>query len=133
YARIDRNVYILAVIVAALIGVSYWALEHKRETHADEARVDTAAVVTAAAAKPAPPQPPMPTPGLDDNLRLTIDVQRDSWVTLEADGKRVIDGELRKGDHRTVEAKESFHFVAVGNAGGLTLVLNDMPLPPLGK
>src|SRR5258708_9282981 len=34
YARIDRNVYILIVVVIALAGVSYWALKHRRESRA---------------------------------------------------------------------------------------------------
>src|SRR5436853_351579 len=83
--RRDRNVYILVVIVAALIAASWWALKHKRETRAEEARVDTVAaatvapkpIVAAPAAAPVPEPPP-----LDDSLKLTIDVTRDSWVTL---------------------------------------------------
>jgi len=134
YARIDRNVYILAVIVAALAAASWWALKHKRETRAEEARVDTAAVVIAAP-KPAAPSPvPVPEPPpLDDSLKLTMDVTRDSWVTLEVDGKRVLDEELHAGDHKVIEAREAFHFVAVGNAAGLKLKLNDFDLPALGR
>src|SRR5947208_14626068 len=135
YARIDRNVYILAVIVAALVAASYWALKHKRATHAEEARVDTAAAA-AIAPKPAAPVPapvPAPAPPVDDKLELTIDVTHDSWVTLEADGKTVIDDRMRTGDHRTLEAKETFRFIAVGNAGGLTLKLNNLDVPPLGR
>ena len=134
YARIDRNVYFLAIIVAALVGASYWALKHKREARAEEARVDTGAAAVVAKPKPILPSPaPVPETPVDDLLKLTIDVDRDSWVTLQADGKTVIDERLRSGDHRTVEAKEAFRFVAVGNAGGLTLRLNDFPLPPLGR
>ena len=134
YARIDRNVYILAVIVAALAAASWWALKHKHETRAEEARVDTAAVVIAAP-KPAAPSPvPVPEPPpLDDSLKLTMDVTRDSWVTLEVDGKRVLDEELHAGDHKVIEAREAFHFVAVGNAAGLKLKLNDFDLPALGR
>jgi cytoskeleton protein RodZ len=133
YARIDRNVYILVVIVAALLAASYWALKHKRETRAEEARVDTAAATTIVP-KPVPAPAPVPEPPpVEDTLKLTLDVTNDSWVTLEADGKRVIDERLHAGDHRAFEAKESFRFVAVGNAGGLTLKLNDFELPPLGR
>src|SRR5436305_10325630 len=104
YARIDRNVYILAFIVAALLGATYWALKHKHETRVEEARLDTAAATTAAAKPVLPPPAPVPEPpAIDDTLKLTIDVTRDSWVTLEADGKAVIDERLRAGDHRTVE------------------------------
>jgi len=131
YARIDRNVYILAVIVAALAALSWWALKHKRDVRAEETRTDTA--VAAVVPKPAiPPPAPVQDP-VDDMLRLTIDVTRDSWVTLQADGKQVLDERLREGDHRTFEAKEAFRFVAVGNAGGVALKLNDIDLPSLGR
>ena len=70
---------------------------------------------------------------MDDGLKLTIDVTRDSWVTLEADGKQVLDQRLHAGDHRAFDAKESFRFVAVGNAGGLALKLNGFDVPPLGR
>ena len=132
YARIDRNVWILAVIVVALLGATWWALKHKRETRAEEARLEAA--TTTIAPKPVVPPPvPVPEPQIDDTLRLTIDVSRDSWVTLQADGKTILDERMREGDHRTFEAKEAFHFVAIGNAGGLALKLNDLDLPPLGK
>jgi cytoskeleton protein RodZ len=132
YARIDRNIYFLAIIVAALIGVSYWALKHKRDVRAEEARLDTAATI-AAPVKPVVPVPVTPEPPVDDMLRLTIDVTRDSWVTLQADGKTILDERLRQGDRRTFEAREAFRFVAVGNAGGLALKLNDLDLPSLGR
>src|SRR5687767_10244379 len=35
YARIDRNVYILVVIVAALLAASLWAFKHKRDARAE--------------------------------------------------------------------------------------------------
>ena len=133
YARIDRNVYILAVIVAALIAASYWALKHKREARAEEARVDSTAAATIAP-KPTPAPVPVPEPPpVEDTLKLAIDVTSDTWVTLEADGKTVIDERLHAGDHRNFDAKESFRFVVVGNGGALTLKLNDLDLPPLGR
>jgi cytoskeleton protein RodZ len=134
YARIDRNIYILAVIVAALLAASYWAFRHKRETHGEEARVDTAATIAPKPSIPAPvPAPAPPEPPLNDNLKLSIDCTRDSWVTLQADGKTIFDERLHSGETRTFEAKEAFRFIAVGNAGGLTLKLNDFALPPLGR
>jgi len=131
YARIDRNVYILVVIVAALIAASLWAFKHKRDARAEEARVDTAAAI----AKPVvaiPPPAPAPETPVDDVLRLTIDMQQDSWVTLDVDGKNVLDERLRRGDHRTFEAKDAFRFRAIGNAAGPVLTFNDISIKPLG-
>ena len=64
---------------------------------------------------------------------MTIDVIDNSWVVLDADDKEVINELLRRGVHRTVEARESFRFRTVGNAAGIKLALNDVPLAPLGR
>jgi cytoskeletal protein RodZ len=131
YARVDRNVYILLLIVAALAGATYLAIRHKRVT-AQAARIESAIAPapkkTAAEAGGGPAGEAAGAPP----MRLTIDVVDDSWVVLDADGKEVINGRMRGGDRRTVEAKESFHFRTIGNAGGLKLTLNDVPLPPIG-
>jgi hypothetical protein len=66
-------------------------------------------------------------------MRLTLDVTDDSWVVLDADGKEAINELMRRGAHRTVEAKDSFHFRTIGNAGGIKLALNDVPLPAVGR
>ncbi len=66
-------------------------------------------------------------------MRMTIDVDSASVVQLDADGKEVINETLHRGAHRTVEAKESFHFRTIGNAAGIKIALNDVPLAPLGR
>ena len=131
YARVDRNVVILVVIVVALGAVFYWALMHRHMTRSD---TEVAAV--------APPRPvitqpkPVETPAAsqpNEPLKMTVEVQDDSWVILEADGKTVINERMRRGDRREVEAQDSFKFRTVGNAGGVRLTLNDVKLPPLGR
>lgn len=129
FARIDRNIYLLVVIAVALASVSWWAVKHRREA---EAASEEVVAPSMAPARPAPaPTLPPPAPA-DDALRLTVDVIDDSWVTLEADGTTVINDEMHKGDHQTFTAKERFRFRAIGNAAGLSLMLNDAKLPPLG-
>lgn len=143
YARIDRNVIVTVIIVAALGVLGYWAIRHKREANA--AREETPPPVTAshAPAKPAVPPaavtasaPPATasstTTANDDTLRLVIDAAGSSWVILEADGKTVFNDEIRKGDRWSYEAKDRFRFRTVGNAAGVRLTLNEMVLPPLG-
>lgn len=135
YARIDRNVYILLLIVVALAGLTWWALKHKRAIR-DEIAGVTSRPGPAPRLRANPKLKPMATetaPSVPDTMRLVIDVTDDSWVTLDADGKTVINDELRHGEHRIVEAKNSFHFRTVGNAAGLKLELNDVSLPPLGR
>ncbi len=137
YARIDRNVYVTAIIIAALLGLSFWAFRHKQakseETVAQAEAAPAAAAAPHPAAKPAAPvtasTPPAPADGM---LHLTVDLNADSWVILEADGRTVFNDEMRKGDHRTFDAKERFRFRTIGYAPGVELMLNDRKLPAFG-
>ena len=129
YARVDRNVVILIVIVAALGAVLYWTMRLRRPPHTEDAVAPPVAKPFVIAPKPVEQPPPAQT----EPLRLAIDTNDDSWIILEADGKEVVNARMRKGDHRVVEAKETFRFRTIGNAGGVSLTLNDVKLPPLGR
>jgi cytoskeleton protein RodZ len=155
YARVDRNIYLLIVLAIALAGVSYWAFKHKREKAAAEAaRAELTATapsstsaggsgnvpsstaagspIAAATAKPiAATAVPVVTPA-SELLHLTMELTGDSWITLEADGKTVVNDELKAGDKRLFEAKDGFRFKTIGNAGGVVLTLDDRRLEPLG-
>jgi len=136
YARIDRNIYVLVLIIAALAGAMYIAFRHKRAL-AEASRIESAIatprrVGAAVPGRPAAGGTPTATQTREP-MRLTIDVDRASVVTLDADGKQVINETLRRGEHRVVEALDSFHFRTVGNAGGVRLTLNKVPLQPLGR
>ena len=142
YARVDRNVYILLIIIVALAGVSYWALKHRRESRAtndEHLTVETRAVAAPALTPVAPLQmatataTTQPRPGGPEKLLLSLEVKRSSFVVLEADGETVINDELPRGYHRTLEAKDRFRFRTIGNAAGITLTLNDKPVPSLGR
>ncbi len=142
YARVDRNVYILIIVVIALAGVSYWALKHRRETRlANEERLNAEAKTVVTAPPPKAPATVTQTataPAVSPSaqtapLMLSIEVSEPSVVVLEADGETVINDELRRGYHRTIEAKERFRFRTIGNAGGITLTLNDKRVTPLGR
>lgn len=142
YARVDRNVYILLIIIVALAGVSYWALKHRRESRAtndEHLTVETRAVAAPALTPVAPLQmatataTTQPRPGGPEKLLLSLEVKRSSFVVLEVDGETVINDELPRGYHRTLEAKDRFRFRTIGNAAGITLTLNDKPVPSLGR
>lgn len=132
YARIDRNLIILGVIVIALAGVFYWAVKNRQQgTHIaeSESQVISAKIPPVAATTATETG----TVAGDALLRLVISAHDDSWVILEADGKTVVNERMRKGDQRSVEAKETFRFRTVGNAGGIALTLNGLKLQALGR
>ena len=138
FARIDRNVYILLVIVAALAALSVWALRHRKAapavdtsevTHtAPPVRAATPAVTTTAT------EPKTPLQAADANtLTLTIEFIDDSWISLDADGKSVFNDDGKRGEKKTFEAKDRFRFRTIGNAAGVMLTINDVHIPTLGR
>lgn len=137
YARVDRNIYVTIAIIIALALVGWWAFRYKQQRNAEqaEARPVVIASTSAAAAKPqpAPPPPPAQTATNPDMLHLTIDINDDSWITLEADGKVIVSDELKAGEHHTYDAKDRFRFKTVGNAGGVAITINDVKVPSLGR
>ena len=131
YARVDRNVYILLLIIAVLAAATWIAIRHKR-TIVEAAGIEASVappkprVVAKKTAEPLSTKPAEP-------MRMTIDVDQDSWVRLDADGKEVVNERLRRGEHRSFGAMDSFRFRTVGNAAGIRIALNEVPLPPLGR
>jgi len=140
YARIDRNVVVTAVIVLALIAVAVWAVRNRREVTAridgleahDTVGTVHAATTATPASVPAPVAAPQ-NPATADTLRLIVELTGDSWVSLDADGKSVYNDEMHQGDRRTFEAKDRFRFRTIGNAAGVSLTLNDVKVPALGR
>ena len=130
YARVDRNIVAALLIAAALAGVAWWAVQHRRNDR-ETAEATPLAPVTASVAVP-PPLPPPKAPD-DSMLRLALDVVDNSWVTLEADGKTVLNAEMTRGEKRSFEASEAFRFRTIGNAAGVRLTLNGAEVPPLGE
>ena len=131
-ARVDRNAVFLVVILIALAGVAYWAVRHRR---AGESENETAAPIAVTATKAATPVPVLPPPETPDpsKLHLTLEVTSNSWVTLEADGKTVVNTEMSRGERRTFDAAEEFRFRTIGNAAGLAITLNGVAVPQLGE
>jgi cytoskeleton protein RodZ len=86
----------------------------------------TAPEVTSAAPEP---EPPIPT----EALRIDLEATETTWIKVGADGTSVDPGEiLEPGTTRHFTAQNSI-FLAIGNAGGLVLKINDMPAKSLGK
>ena len=134
YARIDRNVYLLILIIAALAAVAWWAIQHKR-AEAEAARLElaraTASEVTHRQTVVAPPPPPVVPPPAP--MRLVIELTDDCYLDVEADGKTVLKDDYLRGTRETLEAQNNFTFKSIGNAAALILMLNDKQIPPLGR
>ncbi len=63
---------------------------------------------------------------------LVISAREKSWVKVVADQGIPSEHELKAGDRLRLEARAKFNLL-IGNAGGVTLVLNDQPVPAPGK
>lgn len=134
FARFNLNALFVFVIALALAGVAYWAVQYKQKRDAAEAAASAnIPVTTKAATTSSVPPAGTPKPPPDDSvLRLEVAVTANSWVTLDADGKTVVNAEMNAGDRQAFQANEQFRFRTIGNAAGLTLTLNGTPVPPLG-
>jgi cytoskeleton protein RodZ len=87
--------------------------------------------VPAATTETAPVVPPAAP--VKDVLTLNLEVTETTWVKISADGTDVVAGEiLQPGTTRRYTAQSSIG-VVVGNAGGLTIKVNNKPLRALGK
>ena len=138
YKRIDRSVFIVVALVAALAAVSWWAIQHKRQMRAaDDAR---AADLRAPAVMPQKPPavaattPPLvpPVNAPPQPMHMVLEVTDDSWVTLLVDGTSVVNDELKAGDRRTFDANEEIRFKTIGNAAAVTVMIDNVQIPPFG-
>jgi len=130
FARVNANAIFAFIIVFALGAVAYWAVQNKRR---ERELADIPVSIPVTTTKAAAVTEPAPRPADDSTLRLEIDVTKDSWVELDADGKRVYTEVMSAGAHYTFDATDGFRFANIGNAAGLTLTLNGTPVPPLGE
>jgi len=98
------------------------------------ARVEPAAAI---AAQPAAAQPGAPAPqaSLPSNPHAAVKVELTAsepvWVLARSDGKYLFSGTLDANQSRTVEANSSV-LLRLGNAGGVTILLNGKPIGAVG-
>jgi hypothetical protein len=92
-------------------------------------------VVAAPAVLPTDRVYPFPTAApaaARDGLVLSLTAQQECWVEVRADGATVINRVLAEGETQTLEARGEI-VLSVGNAGGLSVRVNDRPALPLGR
>lgn len=81
---------------------------------------------------PPPSAPPAPAQ-VAQSLTLEVKALEQTWIKVVSDGKTAAAGEvLQPGTARKFTASISLR-LSVGNAGGLSLKLNDKSMKPLGK
>jgi len=145
----ERNLYPVAIAVLAVaVGIFYFVTRESAPT----IESGNPPKVTAPAGQPTPPQPAVPPPesrptaapadssqpesapsAKTQLLTLDIHALEKTWIKVAADGNSANTGEiLEPGMTRKFTAQSSLH-LSVGNAAGLTLKINDMPVKPLGK
>ncbi len=93
------------------------------------------AVASAPAVLPTDRVYPSPTAApvaAQDGLVLSLTAQQECWVEVRADGATVINRVLAEGETQTLEARGEI-VLSVGNAGGLSVRVNDRPALPLGR
>jgi hypothetical protein len=78
------------------------------------------------------PSPTRVAGGPSDSLTMTVTAQADCWVEVRADGATVVNRVLAQGESQTFEARGEI-VLSVGNAGGLSIRVNDRPALPLGR
>jgi cytoskeleton protein RodZ len=127
------HVFLGAVAVLAV------GLTLRRGGEAERARPEPTPTPVAAAPAVLPTDRVYPVPSLapaaaaaGDSLVLTMTAQQDCWVEVRADGETVINRVLAEGESQTLEAHGEI-VLSVGNAGGLSIRVNDRPALPLGR
>ena len=117
---------VLAVLVVALT-----LRRGGREERGRDLEPTPAPVVTAPAVLPTDRVYPSPSAAAE-TLVLTMTARQDCWVEVRADGETVVNRILAQGESQTLEAQGEI-VLSVGNAGGLSIRVNDRPARPLGR
>ena len=78
-------------------------------------------------------EPSQPSPPPQEELVMRIRARENSWLELEADGRDVFNSEMRQGEEQTFRARQRFLFKTIGNARGIDVELNGVPLPSLAE
>ncbi len=129
----------LGQVFLAAVAVLAVALTLRRGGEPERARPEPTPSTVAAAPAVLPTDRVYPSPSLapaavaaGDSLVLTMTAQQDCWVEVRADGETVINRVLAEGESQTLEARGEI-VLSVGNAGGLSIRVNDRPALPLGR
>jgi hypothetical protein len=65
------------------------------------------------------------------NVHLVVTAEEDTWVQARANGKVVYSGILKPNQKADFSGNDEVRLV-IGNAGGVTILLNGKPVPQIG-
>jgi cytoskeleton protein RodZ len=128
------HVFLAAVAVLAIVLTFRRGREPERARPAPPPTVAAAPAVLPTDRVYPPPELASAAAGADtsDGLVLTMTAQQDCWVEVRADGATVINRVLAEGESQRLEARGEI-VLSVGNAGGLSIRVNDRPALTLGR
>jgi transcriptional regulator with XRE-family HTH domain len=121
--------------VLAVLAVALTLRRGGREERGRDLEPTPAPVVTAPAVLATDrvyPSPSAAAAAAAEALVLTMTARQDCWVEVRADGETVVNRVLAQGESQTLEARGEI-VLSVGNAGGLSIRVNDRPARPLGR
>ncbi|MGH9368628.1 MAG: helix-turn-helix domain-containing protein [Thermoanaerobaculia bacterium] len=70
-------------------------------------------------------------PAAEGGVSLLLEFDGDSWTRLEADGRTLLSGLVRRGESRRFEARDGFR-LTLGNAGAVRVTVDGISLDRLG-
>jgi cytoskeleton protein RodZ len=100
-----------------------------------KAQVRTEALTPAQEPAQKPAEKPAPEPAKEESKGLTMEFsfQEETWLQVFADGTLKIYGLFPAGEKARVQAEKEILLAVVGNAGGLSFLLNGKPGKMLGR
>lgn len=66
------------------------------------------------------------------NLSVSLELKADSWLSIKADGKTIYEGEMKKGQKKTLSGEKQIT-VRSRNAGAVFVSVNNQEAKPLGN
>ncbi|MEW6189449.1 MAG: RodZ domain-containing protein [Actinomycetota bacterium] len=78
------------------------------------------------------PIPPSPQPPKELTIKVRVTDEKGCWLRIVVDGVKVYEGTLKKGEVMKWKGKDSI-FVRAGNASGVEIEKNGVPIGPLGQ
>jgi cytoskeletal protein RodZ len=145
----------LGMVVVAMLGcagVYAWWSRARRPVAAHEQSAPAIAAVRPAVAVPQSTPTPVPTPAASTSVpeaasaaplmpqpqlnpnaavRVQMTAEEPVWISVKSDGKYLFSGVLETNQSRVVDANATV-LLLIGNAGGVSILLNGKPIGSLG-